>query len=67
MYIVNLYNVKWKKKYTRDEISKATGLSRATIDQLFSGKYRNYNIRTLYIIATFFDCKISEILVKINE
>ncbi len=38
MYIVNLCNVRWKKKYTQEEIIKTTGLSKKTVSQLFSGK-----------------------------
>ncbi len=31
MYIVNLYNVSWKRKYTQEEVVKATGLSPVNI------------------------------------
>ena len=31
MYIVNLYNIRWKKKYTQEEIADKTGLSKNTI------------------------------------
>ncbi len=67
MYIVNLYNIRWKKKYTQEEISKETGLNKNTVSQLFSGKYYNYELKTLETIAKFFKCKISDILVEIDE
>ena len=67
MYIVNLYNVKWTKKYTQDEIIKATGLSKATVSHLFSGKYNDYKLSTLEIIAKFFNCKIQDILVEVDD
>ena len=67
MYIINLYNVKWSKKYTQQEIIKATGLSKKTVSQLFSGKYYNYRLHTLEIVAKFFNCKIKDILVEIQE
>ncbi len=67
MYIVNLYNIRWKKKYTQDEIAEATGLSKKTISQLFSGKYYNYELRTLETIAKFFNCKINDILIEVED
>jgi len=67
MYIVNLYNVKWKRKYTQDEIAEATGLSKRTVNQLFSGKHYNYELFTLETIAKFFNCDLHEILIKVDE
>lgn len=67
MYIVNLYNVKWKRKYTQDEIAEQTGLSKRTINQLFSGKHYNYELFTLETIARFFNCDLHEILIKVEE
>lgn len=66
MYIVNLYNIRWSKKYTQDEIIKATGLSKKTVSQLFSGKYYNYKLSTLENIAKFFNCKIKDILIEVK-
>ena len=67
MYIVNLYNIRWKKKYTQEEIAEATGLSKKTISQLFSGKYYNYELRTLETIAKFFNSKINDILIEVED
>lgn len=67
MYIVNLYNIRWRKKYTQDEIVKATGLSKSTVNQLFSGRHYNYELYTLETIAGFFDCKISDILIEVED
>ena len=67
MYIVNLYNIRWKKKYTQDEIAEATGLSKKTISQLFSGKYYNYELHTLETIAKFFNSKINDILIEVED
>lgn len=66
MYVVNLYNIRWSKKYTQQEIIKATGLSKKTVNQLFSGKYYNYRLNTLETIAKFFNCKIKDILIEIE-
>ena len=67
MYIVNLYNIRWERRYTQDEIVKATGLSKKTIGQMFSGKHYNYKIDTLEIVARFFKCKIQDILIEVND
>lgn len=67
MYIVNLYNVRWTKKYTQDEIIKATKLSKKTVSQLFSGKYYNYKLSTLEAISKFFNCKIKDILIEVGD
>jgi len=64
MYIVNLFNIRWSKKYTQEEIIKATGLSKKTVSQLFSGKYYNYKLSTLETISKFFNCKIKDILIE---
>ena len=67
MYIINLYNVRWKRKYSQEEIVKTTGLSKKTVSQLFSGKPYNYTLQTLETISKFFGCKIHDILVYVDE
>ncbi len=67
MYIVNLYNIRWKKKYTYNDIEKATGLSKATISNLFSGDYHDYQLSTLEKISEFFNCEIKDILIKVED
>ena len=74
MYIVNLYNVRWCKKYTQDEIIQATGLSKKTVSQLFSGKYFRFYFRIKKLINTlcknigkFFNCKIHDILIEVDD
>ena len=67
MYIVNLYNIRWAKKYTQQEIINQTGLSKKTVSQLFSGKYYNYRLETLEKISKFFNCKINDILIEVKE
>jgi len=57
MYIVNLYNVRWKKRYTQKEVMLATGLSQKTVSHIFNGKYYNYELKTLETIAKFFNCR----------
>jgi len=67
MYIVNLYNITWKKRYTQKEIVQATGLSIKTVNQLFSGRYYDYKLSTLETICRFFNCKIKDILIEVND
>ena len=67
MYVVNLYNVKWKRRYTQEEIKDATNLSQVTVTNLFSGKYHDYKLSTLEAIAKFFDCKINDILIEVPD
>lgn len=66
MYIVNLYNIPWKKRYTQKEIVKESGLSTKTVNQLFSGKYYDYQLSTLEAICKFFNCKIKDILIEVD-
>lgn len=67
MYIVNLYNIKWKRRYTQEEIKTATKLSQVTVSNLFSGKYHDYKLSTLEAIAKFFDCKIHDFLIEVDD
>ena len=67
MHIVNLYNIKWKKKYTQEDIVKATKLSVGTVNNLFSGNYHDYKLSTLEAICDFFNCEISDILIKVEQ
>ncbi|MBO6088627.1 helix-turn-helix domain-containing protein [bacterium] len=34
--------------------------------KLFSGKYHNYELKTLETISEFFNCNICDILIKID-
>lgn len=67
MYIVNLYNVTWKKKYTYNDIEEGTGLSRATVSHLFSGEYHDYQLSTLETVSKFFKCSIHDILIEVED
>lgn len=66
-HIVNLYNIRWKKKYTYKDIVAATGLSNATISNLFSGEYHDYQLSTLETICEFFGCDLKDILIKVDD
>lgn len=67
MIIVNLYNIKWNKKYTRKEIVEATGLSPATITKLTRGEHVDLKLSTLEKIAKFFGCRVHDIIVEVPD
>lgn len=67
MIIVNLYKVVWKKKYTRDEISKLTGISPTTITKLTKGEHVDLKLSTLEKIAKFFNCSVLDILEEVED
>ncbi len=67
MIIVNLYNVKWKKRYTNKELANMSGLSSATITKLTKGEHVDLKLSTLEKIAKFFECSVLDILEEVDE
>ena len=67
MVIVNLFNIKWKRKYTNKEISELTGISTTTITKLTKGEHVDLKLSTLERIAKFFGCSVKDILVEIPD
>lgn len=67
MIIVNLYNIKWKKKYTRKEIVASTGLSPATVTKLTKGQHVDLKLSTLEKIAKFFGCSVHDIIIEVPD
>ena len=51
MIIINIYNVKWKRKYTYKEIAKFSGLSDATITKITRGEHVDLKLSTLEKLA----------------
>lgn len=47
MVIINIYNVKWKRRYTRKELSELTGISPAALTKLTKGEHVDVKISTL--------------------
>ncbi len=66
MIIVNLYNVKWKKRYTNKELANMSGLSSATITKLTKGEHVDLKLSTLEKIAKFFGCSVLDILEEVD-
>lgn len=67
MVIVNLYRVKWNKRYTGKEIAQISGLSTATITKLLKGEHVDLKLSTLEKIAKFFNCSVKDILEEIPD
>ena len=67
MIIVNLYNVKWKKRYTNKELASMSGLSTGTITKLTRGEHVDLKLSTLERIAGFFGCSVLDILEEVDD
>ena len=67
MVIVNLFKVKWNKRYTGKEIAKASGLSTTTITKLMKGEHVDLKLSTLEKIAKFLNCNVKDILEEVPD
>lgn len=67
MIIVNLYKIKWKKRYTYKELAEMSGLSTTTITKLTKGEHVDLKLSTLEKIAKFFGCSVFDILEEVPE
>lgn len=67
MILINIYNIRWKKKYTRKEIAEETGLSPATLTKLTKGEHVDLKISTLEKIAKFFNCSVKDLIVEVPD
>ena len=64
MVIINIYNVKWKRRYTRKELSELTGISPATLTK---GEHVDVKISTLEKLAKFFDCRVVDLIEEVPD
>ena len=67
MIIINIYNVKWQKKYTNKEIAENSGLSTATITKITRGEHVDLKLSTLEKLAKFFGCSVKDLLVEVTD
>ncbi len=67
MVIVNLFRVRWNKRYTRKEIAELTGISPATITKLMKGEHVDLKLSTLEKIAKFLKCSVKDILEEMPD
>ncbi len=67
MVIINLFRVRWNKRYTRKEIAELTGISPATITKLMKGEHVDLKLSTLEKIAKFLKCSVKDILEEVPD
>ena len=67
MSIVNLFKVKWNKRYTGKELAEASGLSTTTITKLMKGEHVDLKLSTLEKIAKFLKCSVKDILEEVPD
>lgn len=67
MLIINIYNIKWKRKYTNKEIAKYSRLSTTTITKITRGEHVDVKISTIEKLAKFFDCSAKDILTEVPD
>ena len=67
MNIVNLFKVKWNKRYTGKELAEASGLSTTTITKLMKGEHVDLKLSTLEKIAKFLKCSVKDILEEVPD
>ena len=67
MIIVNLFKVKWNKRYTGKELVKFSGLSTTTITKLLKGEHVDMKLSTLEKIAKFLDCSVIDLLENVPD
>ena len=67
MVIINTYNVKWKRRYTRKELSELTGISPAALTKLTKGEHVDVKISTLEKLAKFSDCRVVDLIEEVPD
>ncbi len=67
MLIVNIYNVKWKRKYTNKEIAEYSGLSTTTITKITRGEHVDIKLSTIEKLAKFLGCSAKDILIEVSD
>ena len=51
--------------YTKQELAKKSGLSRATVSEILNHRQINPKLRTLEKLASALDCSVDELRMKI--
>lgn len=67
MIIVNLFKVRWNKRYTGKELAKFSGLSTTTITKLLKGEHVDMKLSTLEKIAKFLGCSVIDLLEDVPD
>lgn len=56
-----------QNKFSIDEISKVTGLSRNTISSFKHNKAKGIQYETLESLCEYFNCEISDLLIHVKD
>lgn len=56
-----------QRKFSIDDISKSTGLSRNTISSFKHNKAKGIQYETLEVLCDYFNCSVSDLLVRIKD
>lgn len=66
MIVIKLDDLIWQHRTTAEDISKATGLSPATISKLKNSKSKNISLKTLDKLCKYFNCRINDLIDFVN-
>lgn len=67
MLIINIYNIKLKKRYTRDEFAKGANISPGTATKILNCKRGSFRTETIEKVARFLGCRALDILLEIPD
>ena len=67
MVIVNLFRVKWNKRYTGKELAQLSGLSTTTITKLLKGEQVLCLYNAYEKIAKFLNCSVKDIIEEVAD
>lgn len=58
MLLIDIYNLRWKRKFTQIEVAKATGLSAVTVNKIFKNEPHDFKFSTVEKMAKFLGCNL---------
>ncbi len=62
MIICKLDDLLWEHRTTAKEVSKKTGISENTLSLLRNNNTTRYDSKTLDMLCSYFNCKVSDLL-----
>ena len=57
---INLTDIRWSRHMTKTQLSKESGVSRGTIENIESGRTKNASAKTLLALANALGCKLDD-------
>lgn len=67
MLLINIYNIRWKRKFTQIEVAKATGLSAVTVNKIFKNEPHDFKFSTVEKMAKFLGCNALDIITEVPD